>query len=192
MKQCFPLLLLPILILLNSCSTITVHQDFDTTYNFHNLKTYSWLDKNRTVSSDTRIDNDLVKDRMIKAIETSLEAKGYTKVDKAQASFLVVWHGSIDSKLRVDTIDHYYRPYGYGARDVYDPFIRSRTTRTVVSEYDLGTLLIDILDPTEQKLIWRGTGQGVVHGDQEPAKITKSINNAVQEILSQFPPTVAQ
>ncbi len=192
MQQCFSLLLLPLILILSSCSVITVHQDFDQTYNFQGLRTYSWLDKNRTVSSDTRINNDLVKDRMIKAIEDSLEAKGYTKVDKAQASFLVVWHGSIDSKLQMDTIDHYYRPYGYGARDIYDPFIRNKTTRTVVSEYDLGTLLIDILDPTEQKLIWRGTGQGVVHGNQEPAKITKNINNAVQQILSQFPPPVTQ
>jgi len=188
MKRYITLLSAVFILALTGCSSIDVKQDFDTTYNFQDFTTYAWLDKDRTRSVDTRINNDLVKNRMISAIESALDAKGFTKVAKDQASFLVEWHGSIDSKLQVDTIDHYYRPYGYGARRGYDPFVHSRSSRTVVSEYDLGTLLIDILDPAEHKLIWRGTGQGIVHDNNEPAEITENIHNAVLEILAQFPP----
>lgn len=196
MKIFHSLLLLALVLSLNGCSSVTVNQDYNPDYNFQNLKTYSWLDKDRTVGHDTRINNDLVKARMIQAIEANLNAKGYTKVDKNEASFLIMWHGSIDSKMQVDTINRHYGPYGYGSRGAYnrgyDPFMRGSSTHTVVSEYDLGTLLIDILDPSQHKLIWRGTGQGVVQPDRTPTEITEGINDAVQAILEPFPPTLTK
>jgi hypothetical protein len=190
MKNILALSFLFMLLWIPGCSSITVNHDYNADYNFQALHTYSWLDDHKTVSSDARINNDLVKDRMVKAIESALNAKGYTKVAQTEASFLVSWHGAIDSKLQVDTIDHYYRPYGYGTGGTYDPFMGSGIRQTVVSEYDLGTLLIDILDPKEHKLVWRGTGQGVVHADRTPDERTAEINNAVVDILAQFPPTL--
>ncbi len=189
MKSFKTCVFIALFLILNGCSSIDVKQDYNAEYNFNTLKTYNWLDTNPNVSSDSRVNNDLIKDRMTTSVEAALKAKGYTKVDRAEASFLVTWLGAIDKKLQVQTIDHYYRPYGYGSRGAYAPFTNSGSRKTIVSEYDLGTILIDILDPKEHKLIWRGTGQGIVHSGRSPEQITKGINNAVQQILEQFPPT---
>ena len=189
MNQLRLIALIALLLSLSGCSAITVNQDYNPDYNFQTLQTYGWFDDNKTVSSDARINNDLIKDRIVKAIESSLHAKGYTKVPNAEASFLVTWHGTIDSKLQVNTIDHYYIPYGYSGRGAYYTFMDSGARHTIISEYDVGTLLIDILDPIKHKLVWRGTGQGIVHANRTPEEITEEINNAVSAIFTQFPPT---
>ncbi len=123
-------------------------------------------------------------------MERSLAAKGYVKSEGGSADFMVSWLGGIKSKLQVDTIDHFYSPYGYGALG-RDPFMRpgmgSMRTSTV-REYEVGTLIIDVLDHQQQKLIWRGTGTDRLGGSDDPKVITENINNAVDAILESFPP----
>ncbi len=182
-----------LLLFVVGCSTIRVSTDFNPTYDFTKLRTYAWLDNDKAVSSDARVNNDLIVDRVRRAVENSLAAKGYTKIDAASADFVVSWFGAIDTKLQVDSIDHFYSPYGYGAL-VRDPYwngtrgVRTTTTR----EYEVGTLIVDILDPSERKLIWRGSGTDRIGSNNSPEKVTKGINEAIAAIMASFPSLIQQ
>ena len=179
-----------------SCSTFNVNTDYNPAYDFTKLKTYAWLDNTKAPGSDARINNDLVIDRVHAAVERTLAARGYTKTSSASADFMVSWLGAIDKKLQTQSIDHFYSPYGYGAlaRDPYWGGSAMRTTTT--SEYEVGTLIVDILDPAEHTLIWRGTGKDRLRGTGkdrlrgtgDPEKISKRINEAVTAIMKDFPP----
>ena len=57
-----------------------------------------------------------------------------------------------------------------------------------VTQYQQGTLIIDIIDMSQQKLIWRGTGSGTMSDSPSVETRTENINNAVNQILAQFPP----
>ncbi len=177
-----------LLLLCSACSTLNVNTDFNPEYDFTRLKTYAWLDKDSVPSSDTRINNDLMIARVRNAVEKSLEASGFVKDDGGSADFRVSWHGAIQKKLQVDTIDHFYSSYGYGA--LYrDPFMGGASTRTSTArEYEVGTLIVDILDPVHHKLIWRGSGSDRIGNDTDPEKSTQKINAAVSAILKDFPP----
>ena len=59
---------------------------------------------------------------------------------------------------------------------------------TSVSEYDEGTLIIDIADAESSALVWRGSGSRRVGTSRNPDQLTEKVNRAVSEILSQFPP----
>jgi len=169
-----------------ACSTLNVNTDFNPAYDFTKLKTYAWLDDGSLPSSDARINNDLIIDRVRAAVDQALAAKGYVKSDAKTADIMVSWLGAIDKKLQVESIDHFYSPYGYGS--LYrDPFWGGGMRTTTTREYEVGTLIIDILDPKQHKLIWRGTGSDRVSAKQDPESLTIGINSAVAAIMKDFP-----
>lgn len=177
-----------LLFVCTACSTVSVNTDFNHAYDFTQLKTYSWVNDGKSPSRDTRINNDLIIDRVCSAVESNLAARGFVKANGKTPDFQVSWHGAIEKKLQVETIDHFYSPYGYGS--LYrDPLYAGRSMRTSTArEYEVGTLIVDILDPVEHKLIWRGSGSKMVSSESDPEKITKKINEAVGAILKDFPP----
>ncbi len=177
-----------LLIFCGACSTLNVSTDYNPAYDFTKLKTYAWLDSGKVPGSDARVNNDLVRDRVQAAVERILAARGYVKTSPVTADFRVSWLGAIDKKLQVNSIDHFYSSYGYGAL-ARDPFRGGRAMRTVTTrEYEVGTLIIDILDPAGHKLIWRGIGKDRIRGTGDPEKITRGINDAVDAIMKTFPP----
>jgi Domain of unknown function (DUF4136) len=176
-----------LIVICGACSTLNVNTDFNPTYDFTQLKTYAWLDTGQAPSSDARINNDLIVDRVRAAVEKTLAAKGYVKTESASADFMVSWLGAIDKKLQVESIDHFYSPYGYGAL-ARDPSWGGGMRTTATREYEEGTLVVDILDPAQHKLMWRGTGKNRLGKKDDPEAVTQRINRAIAEILADFPP----
>ncbi len=175
------------LFLLAGCSTLTVKTDYEPEYDFTALKTYAWLE-GEAPSNDIRVNNSLIINRVVAAVDADLQSKGYKLVGKDKADFYVNWFGGIENKIRRETINTYYggMGYGYGAWGYggYWPGY----SQTYDVEYQEGTLIIDIADSKDKQLIWRGTGQDYVDDGDTPEKITASINQTVTKILSGFPP----
>lgn len=175
------------LFLLTGCSTLSVQTDYEPNYDFSSLKTYAWLEGGAP-STDIRINNSLIINRVVSAINQELQAKSYKLVEKDKADFYVNWFGGIQNKMRQETINTYYGALGYG----YGPWTYGGFwpgyTHTYNVEYQEGSLIIDIADSKSKQLIWRGTGQDYVEEKETPEKITEGINKAVASILSSFPP----
>ena len=57
-----------------------------------------------------------------------------------------------------------------------------------VFEYDEGSLIIDLLDPTSRRIMWRGVIQAELSRDSTPEERTARIDAAVRKILTKFPP----
>ena len=186
MKNC--LLVSFLLLMCAACSTVNVNTDFNPAYDFSQLKTYNWVENGKVPSTDTRINNDLIIDRVRRAVEANLASRGFVKSNAKPTDFQVSWHGTIERKMQMETIDHFYSPYGYGA--LYrDPFWSGPTMRSsTVREYEVGTLIIDVLDPLHHKLIWRGSGSKMLSSSSNAEDTTREINEAVSVILKDFPP----
>lgn len=176
------------LFLLTGCTTLTVQTDYDTAYNFSTLKTYAWLD-GKAPSDDIRINNSLIINRVVNAVNHTLQSKGYTLVaSKDRADFYVNWFGSIENKIQQESINAYYGQLDYnsafGGYNGYWPGY----FRTYTYEYQQGTLILDIADSKSKQLIWRGTGENYIDKTKTPGQITKRINQTVAAILKNFPP----
>lgn len=176
-----------LLVLCGACASLQVSTDYNPAYDFSKLKTYSWLDNSTTPSSDARINNGIVVARVRAAVEKNLAAKGYTKVAPGTADFVVSWLGDINKKLRIDTINHFYSPYGYGAL-ARDPYWGGGLRTSTATEYDEGTLIVDILDPVQHKLIWRSIGTDRLKTGNNPAKANSAMDAAIATIMARFPP----
>jgi len=163
-------------ILLVGCSTISVNQDYDPGYDFSKLKTFGFI----PISPEAGIDQ-INANRFGDAIKNEMTAKGYTVSEKADFGVAILF--GKETKTNITSYGYGYGPYWgrYGG-----------TTNVDVSQYDEGTLIIDIIDLTKKELVWRGTGTGALNPNATVEERTANINNAVAQILAQFPPTPVQ
>ena len=60
-------------------------------------------------------------------------------------------------------------------------------TYNTINTYTEGTLILDFVDTSNQKLVFRGTGTGTVSG--RPERNAEKIREAVEKIVARFPTT---
>ncbi|MGX9460164.1 DUF4136 domain-containing protein [Shewanella sp. A14] len=169
---------------LSACSTMKSTSDFDPSVSFEQYKTYSWVEKKNN-DAGYHLDG-LMDQRVRAAIETQLSQKGISKTDKQTADLLVNYITKVDKKINIDTFNsHYgYNPY-YGPRWGWGGSIQSETT---VREYDVGTLMVDLVDNKTGILVWRGTVADTVREQSTPEERINSINKAISTVMMNYPP----
>jgi hypothetical protein len=151
-----------------SCHTTSVKHDYDLEADFSNLKTYDWMPDPGVVMGlvQEAIEGNTLLDKRIKsAVNDQLAAKGYQqKTD--DPDFLVVYYVSVREKLK-----------DWG--NEYDGRVR------MLQE---GTLILDVVDPEKDEVIWRGVASRTLEKNPTPEKREENINNAVKKLLDKFPP----
>lgn len=173
-------LIFPILLLfLYSCSTITVTADYDKEVDFTTYKTFSLL---KWRKDNSRLINDFDKKRLEDALKNEMSARGYNYIvtggELAVSVFLI-----LQDKTDYTAYTNYYGGYGYyyGTPWGWGP------SRTTVSRYDYtqGTLIFNVFDAKQKKLIWQGTAIGEV--DNNPNNRDRGIPKAVGEVFMKYP-----
>jgi hypothetical protein len=179
-KHILSLMIAIVAIIYAGCSSITVNQDYNTSFDFSKLKTYGFI----PITEEAGIDQ-LNATRLGDAIKENLNAKGYTLSENAD--FGIALFFTKESKTSVQSTGGYGYGYGYGYRGY-----GGMGGGTYVTQYDEGTLVIDFVDMAKQELVWRGVGTGVLSDNPTVEERTEKINNAVAQILAQFPPDKTQ
>jgi uncharacterized protein DUF4136 len=150
--------------------------DFDKDANFSTIKTFS-------AKIGTGWGNPITEKRVLNEIESSLEEKGWKKAaDEKSADAVVVLHGA--SQIKKDLNTFYSGGYGgYGWRGWGGGM---GTAQTTVSEYKVGTLVVDIFDAKSKNLIYRGTASDEI--SDKPEKNQKKMAKAADKLFKDFPP----
>jgi hypothetical protein len=164
---------------LGCASAVRVSQDYDTQFSFAELQTYGWIQESGMARDQQGVRYPLIEQRIRDAVDRALASKGYRKVNASDADFIVAFHAGAEEKLDVYSTYDYY---GYGWRTGYV------TETTNVRQYTEGTLMIDVIAMSTRNLIWRGVGTKSLSSDRDPEKVTQRINEAVADILAEFPP----
>lgn len=165
-----------------ACVTISVTSDWNPSADFSSLHSWAWLPEQRPLSGDPRLDSQLLDARVRSAVEAELGARGFRQVEASEADFLVAYQVALERKLVATTIDDYYGGVGYRH------WSRPGYTQTYVHEFEVGTLMLDVLHRRNKELIWRGTAQAEVVPDATPAEREARIREGVRRILERFPP----
>ena len=74
---------------------------------------------------------------------------------------------------------------GYGYR--YGGMGGMGTASTTVSEYTVGTLVVDMFDAKTKNLVFRGTAEDEI--SDKPEKNAKKLDKASEKLFKNFPPT---
>ena len=191
-----------VFLFLVGCSSIQVETDYDERASFTQLKTFDWIDQPVKIDGNPAVNSPLVETRIRNAIESELLRSGFRKDTTRDPDFLVAIHVVTEEKVDVTTIDqHYgyacvgYYHFGHGwyghryyGRYPYHGYFGPVVETTYVNEYLKGTLIVDIVDPRESELIWRGWASKALDHDPRPEMVQMYIDTAVRKILDEFPP----
>ncbi len=169
---------------LNSCASSNIVTSVDSSINFAAYRSFAWLPDSSW--HETKYDNAIVQRRVEQEVVRLLKMKGYV-VDTLQADFLVHHHVVVETKTRIVHAPSYrYGPsiffnrFGYYF-SMYEPMVVTNRFREV--PYREGTLIVDVVDRRQQRLVWRGWSEQPLDGI---ADFERSLEYRVQEILAQF------
>ena len=183
-----PIALLCLLVLgvASGCRTFDVRTDWDPAHSFESARRFAFVDPPEIEGSNPFADNDLLRKRVRHTLVSVLVERGYIEVDELDAAdFLVTYSVLLEERLRVDgntsSFDYgwgLYRPrWGLGA---------ARSTASVRSVQE-STLLIDVLTPGTEELVWRGWGTGIIR-TRDRDRGDERLFAGVRAILDRFPP----
>jgi hypothetical protein len=146
-------------LLVVSAAAQTVQSDFDRTFRFSNLKTFSF-----------KTTNDTLNDRRIRTgLETQLRANGF-RTETGTPDFVIAYYVTSKNKLNVQDYS-YGPPRLWGNRDIR------------VNQYAEGTLMVDFIDVKTNQVVWRGRATGALELKDVDKKITKSTEKLVKQFM---------
>jgi hypothetical protein len=166
------------ILLLSACSSTSVRFDYERGVDFSQFKTFDFFEVPEDVEADP-----LVLKRIDRAIADQLTAKGLTQ-SSSDPDLMIAVHTAVKDKVDVTN-------WGYGYADYYwhgywGP--RYGGGGTQVTQYEEGTLIIDMVDNAEDELIWRGEASRALPYNPTAEKIDALIDDVVARILVNYPP----
>jgi hypothetical protein len=177
-----------VVLTLHSCSGIKVVSDVDPTVNWSDYKTfeyYGWAKESEKLI--TSFD----KDRIENAFGAEFSKRGLEYVEKGGDMIVVLFivvEQKTETTARTTSMGGYYGGYyGYGPGYGWGPGWGEGMSSTTIDEYDyqVGTLVVDVFDAKEERLIWEGIGTKTV--DENPQTRDKNIPKSVMKIMTKFP-----
>ena len=128
-----------------------------------------------SVTNDPMLETSVSNRALRQHLANAFIARGYA-VNEANPDFTVAYYASRRGKLDVTAWD-----YGYPGR-----WGGWRGDRVVtVDPYVEGTVIVDVVNPKTNELLWRGRGVSDVSDD--PETYAQNLNRTVKEIVARFP-----
>ncbi|HEY5746125.1 MAG TPA: DUF4136 domain-containing protein [Chryseolinea sp.] len=157
-----------------ACSSITVSYDYDKTVDFNKYKTYAYTEETLKLPV-----GDLDRDRLMKAVDAELAARGMTKSTSPDALIDLQIKAKERTEATATNTGGMYGRYGYGGG--------FSTTNIDYNTYVDGTLFVNLVDKASEKLVWQGRGTKTLDEHASPQKKESNINTAVKMIFAKYP-----
>lgn len=152
------------------CAMSAARSYVATTVPPHPNKTYAWAQGPAKATGDPRLDsNRFFEERVEAAVDDALKSRGFVKGDAPE--LLVKYHASV-------------------VQDVYVSGAEQSEGRSGLSVYDKGTLVIDLADAADDRLLWRGWAEDAIDGVVDDQRLMEQrIDDAVARIMKRLPTT---
>lgn len=174
-----PLMLMP--------GKIKVTYDYDKTANFGEFKTFSVAlpsaaDMDKASAKYPTIVNQINEKNLQSTIISQMESKGYTQ--SSTPDLMVTYNIKIQTQTEYQANTMGMGPglYGggfYGGYAGYAGFGGMATTTITPTDYETGSIVIDVVSTKTNALVWYGAGSGVIgsnstkNAEQLPGKIAQ-------------------
>jgi len=161
---------------LAGCATMNVSSHIERNVTFSEYTTYDWGPPDNLPVGDPRLDNNaFFKDHLQGAVEKQLARKGYERAVTGQPDLLIHYHASVNQKLDVYEVDSRYG-YCYG------------NCQPQIVDFELGTLMVDIVDSKTNKVVWRGWAQDAMNGIiDDQVRLEKQVDEGVTKMMLMLP-----
>jgi len=162
------------LVLVTGCASMNVNSYVERGYDLNRFHTYAWSPAPAAATGDPRLDSNPFFDEQVRAeVEVQLARRGFERTARLP-DLLVHYHANMIQRIEARDLDRQYGSCEKGdcRADVYDA----------------GTILIDLVDPRTNTVVWRGWAEGSMDGVVDnQAWLEARINQAVTKIFARLP-----
>jgi hypothetical protein len=162
-------------LILLACGT-TLAQDVSTNAmpgtDFSKYHTYKWVPIEGAAAP-----NQILDAQIKSSIDSQLAAKGLTKTDGEKADLFIGYQISVDQERQ-------WNAYGTGGLR-WGGGMGSATSSTI----SIGTLVLDMYDPTTKQLVWTGRATKTLDPKSSEEKKQKNLDKAMAKLLKNFLPS---
>lgn len=137
--------------------------------NFSKYHTYKWV----TIEGGSH-PNQIVDAEIQQAVDQQLATKGLTKTDADNADLLIGYQIAVDQQKQ-------WNAYGVGRG--FGGGMGTATSSTI----DIGTLVLDMYDPSMKQLVWTGRATKTLDPGSNQQKNQKNLDKAVAKLLKHYP-----
>lgn len=168
------------------CIAQDVRYNFASGQDFSRYKTYKWVQLEGTEKI-----NQMAEDQLKASVDAELSKKGLTKATGDNADLFVAYQAAVGQEKQFTSYntDWGYGP-GWGGR-YYGGMGGGMTTGQTSTIY-VGQVTLDMYDPSQKKLVWRGIASKTIDTKAKPEKQKKNLDKAVAKLLKNFPPPPAK
>lgn len=157
---------------------------------FKKFKTYAWLPpvpvvKNVAPDAVTNptLSEEALAPALVAAVDRELVARGITKAPFDSADIHVAYFAALSVGFNQSYLgEHYGYITGWAS-----PIPIGLAPTTNVTVYEKGTVLVDLVERTANKAIWRGTAVTRIAQEHSVEKRIERINEAARKIFEKYP-----
>ncbi len=150
-----------------------INYNYDRAANFSQYRTYQWIDV-----EGGKVGDQLTDQNIRRAVDEQLIAKGLQKVEDG-GQLYVAYQAAIEKEKELTA-------WGTGGWPGYARW--GGTTRAQTSTVDIGKLVIDLYDPANKQLVWRGGMSKALDIKKEPEKNYRNLQKALTKLFRNYPP----
>jgi len=149
------------------------------------MATYSWLEDSEP-SSDLRVNNPRIDALVKRAVEDRLQSMGFAKAGAAdKPDYLLAWFGTIEEEVKDISLASFYSRSGYTG--LLGNMPEEMKDGTVQKTFSRGTLVIDVLDSADKKVLWRGNATNTLRSKMSEKQLAEYIDASVAHIFKSLP-----
>lgn len=169
---------------------LKVETNKDPDADFSTIKTYAWLPpaplvKNAAPDAATNptLTQEVLGPHIVEAVDRQLARRGLTPADESTADVLVVYFAALTVGFNKSYVGEYYGYItGWGS-----PIPSALAPSTVADIYEQGTVVVDIVQRTPKRAIWRGSVVTRVHQERKLEERIARINEGTERMFERFP-----
>jgi hypothetical protein len=143
--------------------------EFDQAADFTKYKTFA-IRRGELNSKNPALNSELVKKQIEAELVRDFTSRGLFQTQSGPADLNLVYHFGTARKTEVEAYPAGWRGWG---------------TRYVRVPYAVGTLVIDLRDPSTHSLVWRGISR---EEQSDATKIRGKLDNMVRKPIEKYPP----
>jgi hypothetical protein len=168
------------LLLLAGCASgPDVRGDFDPAADFGRFRTFGFVEQAGTDAGDAR---SITTTLLQNAAAREMEARGYVRSDTPD--LVINFHGRLEERVDIQSRPAPTMGPTWGYRGwAGSPW---GGTEVTTRRYNVGTLVIDLVDLQQRQMVFQGSAQGTVTRQMQQNR-EQTINETVARIFARFP-----
>lgn len=179
-------------LLLSACASSgpKIESDYDRSIDFSQYKTFGFFSP---MSIEGENYSTLFGQQFRESIGREMRARGYVESDNPDLGINV--SARLQQKTQVTTTSDPMMVGGYYGyrRGYYSPWVGyGYSTSTRVSQYEVGTVNVDVVDMKQKRMVWEGVANGRVKEGRSNAEVRQAIDKGVTEMFGGYPSRAGQ